>query len=140
MTLLNDEYFANLQSTINAISTCADLQKIITQLENEITAEIQAILNNIGMLKMLLINPLNLNSVIQWISNFIKIIEGPYLKIIQEEIKLIQRYEQLLVSLANINLNLHCNLTLPSAPSLPSIPSSTSPGSSTSITIKGGLS
>ena len=82
-TLLNTNYFSNVQKQVKNASTPSELQKIINQVYSDISlleSGMQSQVDLLGPLAALVNPPTNPSQVISWISNFITGFIEPYVK------------------------------------------------------------
>lgn len=113
MATINTEYFDNLISQVNNISSCPDLDEV----KNAINKQKQAILDDI-VNQLELLAPLvslgggELGDVIHYINNLIKTFEKPYLDLISLQAQYIAKFAELSSAINNKIDTLNCDITL----------------------------
>jgi hypothetical protein len=114
---INDEYFDKLIERIENAADCSEVQEIIDDIEEFIGGQITGCLDIISKLEGLITPPgVNLTAIVEWITNLIGVISGPYNKAIELHADIISKYMEIQSALDEKSISLNCNITLPSPP------------------------
>jgi ABC-type transporter Mla subunit MlaD len=77
---INSQYFTNLEQQMGLCQTCAELQSVVNGAMaplKALTASINTQLTALNAYLALITPPTDLNSLIQWVENFITVAVGP---------------------------------------------------------------
>lgn len=125
---INEEWFDKKIEQLEGMVDCTQVEDFIKDAEKDLEEHIESLLKHLDQYEKwlkVLQAPGSLEEVITYISDLIAVLTdmvAPYVKAIETQIALAQKYIELFNAVTQKSVNLQCNLTLPTPPEVPELP------------------